>query len=341
MTKPIKEFSIVDLRSMMEEAGLSKFRTEQMLVWLYNKSARSYDEMSNVPRVIREQFELAFPLYTPVVVDRRESFDGSRKYLLELHDGAVVETVALPSADGRLTVCCSSQAGCAMNCAFCATGKAGLTRDLAPGEMVDQVLVVQDDFNQRVTNVVVMGQGEPFANYDAVMAGLRIMNHPKLLNIGARHITVSTCGIISGIKRFSQEPEQFTLAVSLHAARQSVRDNLMPAMEKQRIGALRKALAEYADATGRRFSLEYALMKGVNDGQEDLDELIAFCRRMLCHVNLIPLNEIEGSVFHPVSRETMEKWRATLEQAGVPASVRRSRGSDIAGACGQLAARVR
>lgn len=339
MSKPVKAYSIEELEGIMRDAGLPAFRAEQMLVWIYAKDAKSYEVMSNIPKVIREQFTLSYPLQAPVVCLKQESVDGSRKYLLEFDDGALVETVALPSEDGRLTVCCSSQAGCAMGCVFCATGKGGLNRNLEPGEIVDQVLVVQEDLGARVTNVVVMGQGEPFANYDAVMAALRIMNHPKLLNIGARHITVSTCGLVKGIERFAEEPEQFTLAVSLHAARQEVRDQLMPGVSGQRLGTLRQALDRYANATGRRFSFEYALMDGVNDSKEDLEALIAYCRRLLCHVNLIPLNEVEGSPFKPVSLQLMGIWRDYLEDAGIPASVRRSRGSDIAGACGQLAGR--
>ena len=200
MALPIKSYSIEEIENIMREAGLSVFRAEQMLVWIYAKGARSYDEMTNIPKTIREQFTLAFPLHTPEITKKLQSVDGSRKYLITFHDGVSVETVGLPSNDGRLTVCCSSQAGCAMKCAFCATGQAGLTRNLTPGEIVDQVLAVQEDFGERVTNVVMMGQGEPFANYDAVMAALRIMNHPALLNIGARHITVSTCGILEGIR---------------------------------------------------------------------------------------------------------------------------------------------
>ena len=290
-----------------------------------------------MPKAMREQFAETYPLYTPVVADKQVSVDGSRKYLLRFYDDIVVETVALPANDGRLTVCCSSQAGCAMGCSFCATGRNGLSRSLAVGEIIDQILMVQRDFGERVTNVVVMGQGEPFANYDNVLAALRIMNDPKLLNIGARHITVSTCGIIEGIGKFAEEPEQFTLAISLHAARQDVRDEIMPSMKSQRLGALRQALEHYSSATGRRFSFEYALMKGVNDSEEDLQALITYCRRLLCHVNLIPLNEIDDSPIHPVSNNTMHYWRDELENAGIPASIRTSRGADIAGACGQLA----
>ena len=321
----------------MKSAGLPRFRAEQLLSWIYAKGARSYSEMTNLPKALREQFAEAFPLTVPTIAAKQESVDGSRKYLLEFDDGTRAETVGLPAQDGRLTVCASSQAGCAMGCAFCATGRGGLTRSLAPGEIVDQVLTVQEDFAEHVTNVVVMGQGEPFSNYESTLAALRIMNSADLLNIGARHITVSTCGIIAGIEQFAEEPEQFTLAVSLHAARQEVRDRLMPAVVNQRLGALRQALDRYAAKTGRRFTLEYALMKGVNDSSDDLDALVAFCRRLLCHVNLIPLNEIPGSEYHPVSRELMHDWQATLESAGIAATVRRSRGSDIDAACGQLA----
>lgn len=337
MARPLKSLSSDELITTLKEAGLPAFRGRQILDWVYAKNASSYDEMTTIPKSMRVQLAEALPLYSPTIADMQVSVDGSRKYLLRFHDEVLVETVGLPSEDGRLTVCCSSQAGCAMACAFCATGQGGLTRNLEPGEIVDQVLAAQLDFDKRVTNVVIMGQGEPFANYDNMIAALKIMNHPKLLNIGARHITVSTCGIIDGIHRFAEESEQFTLAVSLHAARQDVRDRLMPAVQNQRLGDLRQALDHYAKTSGRRFSLEYALMEGINDTEEDMKALIAYCRRLLCHVNLIPLNEVYGSPFKPVSRETMQSWCDRLESAGVPSSVRRSRGSDIAGACGQLA----
>ena len=339
MAIPLKSLSIEEIEEVVTGAGLPKFRASQLLEWVYSRGVRTYDEMTNLPKTLREQFSQVHPLYTSEITVKQVSVDGSRKYLIELHDGTRVEAVGLPSQDGRLTVCASSQAGCAMNCAFCATGRAGLTRDLEPGEIVDQILIIQDDFGQRVTNVVIMGQGEPFANYDNTLAALRIMNHPKLLNIGARHITVSTCGIIPRIEQFTREPEQFTLAVSLHAARQEVRDLLMPAVANQRLGALRKALDEYATSTGRRFTLEYALMEGVNDTEQDLEALVQFARRLLCHVNLIPLNDVEGSEFHPVSQQLMQDWQYHLESQGIPATVRRSRGSDIAAACGQLANR--
>ena len=340
MVKPVKELSIEEIKSVLKEAGLPRFRADQLLVWLYGKNASDYDEMTNLPKTMREQLRDTLPLYNPMIIEKLVSKDGSRKYLVEYHDGTSVETVGLPAEDGRLTVCCSSQAGCAMGCSFCATGRNGLKRNLYPGEIADQVAVVQQDFDQRVTNVVVMGQGEPFANYENTLAALKILNNEKLFNIGARHITVSTCGLISGIERFTQEPEQYTLAVSLHAALQEVRDSLMPAVRGQRLGDLRKALCNYAESTGRRFSLEYALMNGINDSEEDLAALCSFCKRLLCHVNLIPLNEIEESPYKPVSSAVMLHWKDELEKHGVAASVRKSRGSDIAGACGQLANKV-
>lgn len=341
MDTSIKSLSLEEFQNVIEEAHLPAYRSKQILSWIYEKGIGSYDEMTNVPKPVRSQLADSYPLNPLRLVERLESRDGSRKYLCECADGALIETVGLPSPDGRLSVCISSQSGCAMGCVFCATGKAGLTRSLFPGELVDQVLLVQKDFERRVTNVVVMGQGEPFSNYDAVLAGLRILNHQKLLAIGARHITVSTCGVIPGISKFAREPEQFTLAVSLHAARQEVRDRLIPSMKSQTLEKLRRELSSYTETSGRRFSFEYALMQGINDSNDDLAALVEYCRGLLCHVNLIPLNKIEGSPFHPVSMQTMNRWSEQLERNGVACSIRKSRGSDIAAACGQLAAKHR
>lgn len=340
MERAFKSMDIEEVRESLASFKLPKFRATQILDWVYAKNVGSYDEMTNLPQSMRTQLADSFPLYKPQVINRQISQDSSRKYLFEFHDGSVAESVGLPSEDQRLTVCISSQSGCAMRCAFCATGRQGLTRDLLPGELADQVLGVQEDFGMRVTNVVIMGQGEPFANYANTMAGLKIINDRKLIGIGARHITVSTCGLIKGIEQFSQEDEQFTLAISLHSARQAIRDELMPKLSNQPLEKLRQALVSYNERTGRRFSFEYALMKGINDGQDDLDSLISYCQGLLCHVNLIPLNEIEESPFKPVPNEILRHWKEQLEKHGTAASVRRSRGSDIAAACGQLASRM-
>ena len=336
MAEPIKTYSSEEFDELMKEAGLPAYRAHQILSWIYVKNVSSYEEMTNLPKTVREQLERAYPLYQPRIAVKRESEDGSRKYLLELHDGTFVETVGLPSDDGRLTVCCSSQSGCSMGCSFCATGKLGLKRSLWPGEIVDQLLVVQEDYRKRVTNIVMMGQGEPFLNYESSLSALRIMNSKELLNIGSRHITLSTCGIIKGIERFSQEPEQFTLAVSLHSARQETRDKLMPGLKSQKLEDLKRALDDYTKKTGRRFSLEYALMKGINDSNEDFNALVGFCNNMLCHVNLIPLNRVSELDYEPVSQNVISRWKEKLEKYGISSTIRHSRGSDIEAACGQL-----
>lgn len=321
----------------MKELAQPSFRAQQLTEWLYQRHASSYDEMTNLPAALRAALSERFPLTMPEIVNRQVSRDGTRKYLIEFDDGIRVETVAIPSRGGdRLTVCFSTQAGCAIGCAFCATGREGFARNLTPGEIVDQVLIAQDDMGKRVTNVVGMGQGEPFLNYDNTMAALRILNNKKGLEIGARHISVSTCGILPGIERFSEEPEQFTLAVSLHAARQGVRDLLMPNVARFKLGNLKSALQEYIAKTNRRVTLEYIMIDGVNDADEDLKALQKFCANLLCHVNLIPINAIEGSVFQPSEPETINRWLNAIQKKGTEATLRDSRGSDIDGACGQL-----
>lgn len=321
----------------MKELGQPSFRAQQLTEWLYQRHVSSYDEMTNLPAALRAALSERFPLTMPEIVNRQVSRDGTRKYLIEFDDGIRVETVAIPSRGGdRLTVCFSTQAGCAIGCAFCATGREGFARNLTPGEIVDQVLIAQDDMGKRVTNVVGMGQGEPFLNYDNTMAALRILNNKKGLEIGARHISVSTCGILPGIERFSEEPEQFTLAVSLHAARQGVRDLLMPNVARFKLGNLKSALQEYIAKTNRRVTLEYIMIDGVNDADEDLKALQKFCANLLCHVNLIPINAIEGSVFQPSEPETINRWLNAIQKKGTEATLRDSRGSDIDGACGQL-----
>lgn len=331
----IKALGTEGLAELVASLSEPSFRSGQLLSWLYAKAARSYDEMTNLPIRLRERLAEAVPLHFPTVAERQISSDGTRKYLLELADGVTVETVGLPAGD-RLTVCFSTQAGCGMGCTFCATGAAGLTRGLGPGEMVDQLNVVAADFGQRVTNAVAMGQGEPFANYDATLAALRIMNAPNGLGIGARHLTVSTCGLVRGIRRFAGEPEQFTLAVSLHSAVQRTRDSLMPGVRAYPLPELRDALIEYAEKTGRRPSVEYTLIAGVNDTADELEALVEFCRGLLIHVNLIPMNAVTGTGDHASSAETVARFESALRSSGTEATARAERGADIAAACGQL-----
>lgn len=331
----IKSFDITGIERLMKDLHQPAFRARQLVQWIYGKGARSYDEMTNLPASLRTQLDEEFPLYSPNILTRQVSTDGSRKYLLELGDKTTVETVGIPS-NKRLTVCVSTQAGCGMACAFCATGRHGLVRSLAPGEICDQVRAVADDFGERPSNVVTMGQGEPFANYDNTLSALRLLNSPDGFDIGARHLTVSTCGILPMIRRFSSEPEQFTLAISLHSAVQKTRNRLMPGVRAYDLERLRSSVIAYGEKTRRRPSFEYVLIAGENDTDEELDALLEFCSNMLCHVNLIPLNAVSGTGLKAGTSERAEEFARTLGRAGIEVSIRNSRGADISGACGQL-----
>jgi 23S rRNA (adenine2503-C2)-methyltransferase len=331
----ITRLDLAGLREALADLGEPSYRTRQLVRWLYARDARSFDEMTDLPSPLREALASRFDLGSAEILERRESRDGTRKYLVGFGDGTMVETVGLPEGE-RLTVCFSTQAGCAMGCVFCATGASGLSRSLTPGEMVRQVAVVASDFTRRVTNAVAMGQGEPFANYDATLAALRFLNSPDGLGIGARHITVSTCGIVAGVRRFASEPEQFTLAISLHSAVQATRDSLMPGVRGTSLGALRDAIAAYSDSTGRRPTLEYALADGVNDTEAELSALIGFCAGLDAHVNLIPVNPVAGAGVSRSDASRARRFRDALMRAGTEASIRVERGADIEAACGQL-----
>jgi len=321
--------------------GEPRFRADQLVRWLYQRGASSYDEMTDMPAALRRSLAEELPLLRPVLENRVVSaVDDARRYLWRLSDGTMVESVGLPTGK-RLTVCFSTQAGCALGCVFCATGEGGFVRDLGPGEMVEQVRLVAEDHGRRATNAVAMGQGEPFANYDATLGALRLMNEAHGLGIGARHLTVSTCGLIAGIDRFASEPEQFTLAVSLHSAVQATRDRIMPALRNQPLSRLRAALSAYATRTGRRPSMEYALMEGVNDSAEELAALIGFCRGLSCHVNLIPVNPIATARFSSPPASRVGHFLSGLLEAGIEVSLRTERGSDVEAACGQLTQRHR
>ena len=331
----IKAYSLNEMGQLFKEKGLPLFRAKQVYQWLYQKGARSYEEMTNLPKSLREALASELPLFPANVVDKQVSLDGTRKYIISFADGAATEMVAIPSQD-RLTVCFSTQVGCAMACAFCATGHEGFTRNLLPGEMVEQVLIAQNDMGRRVSNLVAMGQGEPFLNYDNVRKALDILNGDQGLNIAARRITVSTCGIFQGIERFSHEPEQFTLAVSLHSAVQETRDELMPKVANQPLKELHGVLRKYQDLSKRRITFEYLMISNKNDDEKHLEALVDFCRGLSCHVNIIPLNEIDDSPFKPASHRSIERFIERLQESGTEATLRQSRGGDIAGACGQL-----
>ena len=337
----IKALDRESVGRLVAGAGEPAYRAAQLLRWLYARDASSYDQMTDLPSALRAFLAEEWPLHVPQLINKQVSeLDGTRKYLWRLADGETVESVGLPDRD-RLTVCFSTQVGCAMGCSFCATGQSGFVRDLGAGEMVDQVRLIGMDFGLRATNAVAMGQGEPFANYDATLGGLRLMNSPEGLGIGARHLTVSTCGLIGGIRRLAGEPEQFTLAVSLHSAVQTTRDTLMPGVRGISLDDLRGALVEYANATGRRPSLEYALIAGVNDTADELEALVVFCRNLLVHVNLIPANPVTGTGYARSHESAARQFKQRLTAAGIETSVRSERGADIDAACGQLRQRER
>lgn len=315
--------------------GQPAYRAKQVLSWLYGRVVPDFDSMTDLPAGLRADLARAWSLQLPQPVDIQRSADGTRKYLWRLADGAMVESVGIPT-DDRLTVCFSTQAGCAMGCTFCATGRGGFVRDLLPGELVWQVALVGRDFKSRVSNAVAMGQGEPLNNYDATLAGLRLMNHPGGQGIGARHLTISTCGVIPGIQRLYREEEQFTLAVSLHSAVQKTRDLIMPGVRRWPLARLREVLIDYTDYTGRRPTLEYAVIAGTNDTPAETTALVAFARGWMCHVNLIPVNPVPGSAAERPSHAQLLVVASALKNAGVETSIRVERGTDIDAACGQL-----
>ena len=337
-TKPLRDIRSLsedDLVALTKELGQPAFRAKQLREWIFDKNVCSFEDMTNLPKAFREKLAESYGFNVPVERVKQISRDGSRKYLLQFSDGVSVETVGMPSKN-KLAVCISSQAGCAMACAFCATGMNGLTRSLTDQEMVDQVLHVARDFGERVTSVVFMGQGEPFANFDNVVSALRKLNAPGGLEIGARHLTVSTCGVIPGIKRFAELPEQFTLAISLHSAVQSTRNKLMPGVKKYTLLRLHEAIQDYVEKTGRRPTYEYAMIEGVNDNNPEMQALIDFCQGTLCHVNLIQLNDVPDSPLKPSPMEKVETLQRRLTMHGVETTIRNSRGNDIDAACGQL-----
>lgn len=333
--RDIRLLDLEELQNLVKELGQPAFRAKQLNEWIHEKNACSFDEMTNLPVAMREKLSERFSFNVPVELVKQVSKDGSRKYLLQFADGVSVETVGMPNRN-KLAVCISSQAGCAMGCAFCATGLAGLSRSLTAQEMVDQVLHVSRDFGERVTSVVFMGQGEPSANFDATIDALRALNDPDGLAIGARHLTVSTCGVIPGIRRFAELPEQFTLAISLHSAVQGTRNQLMPGVKKYTLPRLHEAIQLYVEKTGRRPTYEFAMIDGINDTNPEMQALIDFCAGTLCHVNLIQLNNIPDSPFRPSPIEKVETLQRRLTMHGVETTIRNSRGSDIDAACGQL-----
>lgn len=328
-------------REIIASLGQPAFRTRQIWEWLYKRRVASFGEMANLPAALRKQLDEQVALSPWVETDAVEADDGVRKLLLECGDGERIESVLIPSRDGRATVCVSTQAGCAFGCAFCATGKCGFDRDLAAGEIVGQFMAAAAVAESRAdgvrpTNVVFMGMGEPFANYDNVMKAVRILNDPDGLAIGARRITLSTCGVVPGIRRLAGEGLQVELSVSLHAPEDELRSRIMPVNRRWPLAELVDACRDYTEATGRIVTFEYTLVGGLNDSAAMAAKLAALARKVRGRVNLIPLSKVAHFEGDPPTPEKCAAFMQALEKAGVNATLRRSKGGSAAAACGQL-----
>lgn len=317
--------------------GQPKYRGRQIFEALY-KGARSFDDITSIPKSFREQLkENAFIPCADIKRKLVSKIDGTVKYLYSLYDGEAVESVFMRYKHGN-TMCISTQVGCRMGCAFCASTKAGLVRSLAPSEMLLQITEAERDLGERVSNIVLMGMGEPLDNYDNVIKFLRLVNREEGLNIGLRHISLSTCGLVEGIDRLSEEGLPVTLSVSLHAPNDEIRRKTMPIANKYSIKELLAACRRFTDKTGRRISFEYALISGVNDSKEHADELGRLLSGMLCHVNLIPVNPIKEKNFKRSEKNAIKVFTETVETYKISTTVRRKLGSDINASCGQLRA---
>lgn len=325
-----------ELVEYVTSIGEAAFRGRQLFGWL-QKGIDSFDELNNMPKSFRAKLASDCLLTTLRIVRCQISTDGTRKYLFELFDGERIESVFMKYKHGN-TVCVSTQAGCRMGCSFCASTLNGLRRNLYPSEILRQILSIQKDTGERVSNVVLMGMGEPLDNYDNVIRFLHLLNDEKGLNIGYRHVSLSTCGLIEKMDKLADEGLPITLSVSLHAPNGEIRANIMPIARKYAYDDLLEACKRYEDKTKRRISFEYALISGVNDRVCDAEELGKRLRGTLCHVNLIPLNQTERKVYKRSEKNAIELFTKTLESYKITATVRRSLGSDISAACGQLKA---
>ncbi len=327
--------TLSELEDLMAKMGATKFRAKQIHNWIYAKSVSCIDEMTNLSKDFREQLKQVASVTESKIKVKQVSSDGTLKYLIEYPDGECVETV-LMRFDNRanLTACVSSQVGCAVNCSFCATGKGGFKRNLTYQEIIEQVLSIQRDTGLKVTNVVFMGQGEPLLNLNNVLKALEIFNND--FQIGARRITISTSGIIPGIKRLAEMNLQSTLAISLHAPNHKLRAELMPIENKYPIDELKNALISYVEKTGRRITVEYILIHGFNDTPEVAKELAVLLRGIKCNINLIPYNSVIENDYKKPSNNDIMKFKYLLEHSGKKVTVRLERGADIDAACGQL-----
>ena len=335
MKEHLRSMTLEELSSVLKELNQPAFRAKQVFTWLH-KGVTSCGEMTNLPQSLRDALDEKYPLLPPKVVRKQESQkDGTIKYLWMLSDGNCVETVLMRYHYGN-TVCISTEVGCAMGCAFCASTLGGLVRRLEPREMLEQVMFTQIDSGLPISHIVLMGIGEPLDNYDNVLLFLHLVNSELGMNLSMRHISLSTCGLVPKIDKLAEEKLQLTLSVSLHAPNDTIRNTIMPVNKAYPVDALLDACRRYYQKTGRRISFEYAMIDGVNDTVEAAKELIQKLKGMGAHMNLIPLNHVEESPLKPSSKQAISRFQKLLEDAGIPATVRRSLGGDIDASCGQL-----
>ena len=325
-----------ELKVLAEQLGEKPFRAAQLFGWMHEKNVRSYDEMTNLPASFRKKLETKYPLTVLDCVEMQVSkLDGTRKFLFRLEDGNVVESVWMEYHHGN-SVCISTQVGCKMGCRFCASTLGGWVRDLKPSEMLEQIYQIQRIMNDRVSNIVLMGTGEPMDNYDAVVRFIRLVSHEKGLNISQRNITVSTCGIVPRIRQFADEGLNVTLALSLHAPNDEKRRELMPIANRYSLEEVLAACRYYFDRTGRRLTFEYSLVGGKNDSEEDARQLAGLLKGLNSHVNLIPVNPIKERNYVQSGQKVIEAFKNKLEKYKINVTIRREMGRDIDGACGQL-----
>jgi len=335
LKKNIKDYNLDKLKKIIVELGEKPYRAEQIFKWIFVDNVTSFDEMTNLSLDLRNKLKENFDLHVFKIIQKQESKDGTKKYLFDILDGNAIESVLMEYKHG-FTICVSSQIGCKMGCKFCASTGVKFVRSLTSGEIVEQLLAIQRDQNIKISNLVFMGIGEPLDNYDNVMNAIKILNNPKGINMGARHISISTSGLVPKIYKLADENIQSTLSISLHSANNKKRSEMMPVNNVYKIEELIEACRYYIQKTNKRISFEYALAKENNDNLDDAKELVKLLKGMLCHVNLIPINKIENGKYSKSTNENIIKFRDYLNEKGIVATIRRELGSDIDAACGQL-----
>lgn len=333
--KNLKSFSSPELEAFLISLGMKRYRANQVYQWLYQKGAASFDEMTNLSKEERTALNEKVYISSLILIKKQTASDGTEKYLFELEDGNRIESVLIPD-EKRLTLCISTQVGCSMGCRFCLTGKGGLKRNLEAHEIVDQVLAVKGLLNKRITNIVLMGMGEPLANYDNTIAALKILLDEKALNFSSRKITLSTAGLIPQIDKLGKEGVKVNLAISLNAATDDVRNKIMPINKKYPIKELIACCKRFPLPKRRRITFEYVMLKDINDTKEDAERLCKLLKGVPCKVNLIPFNEYEGCEFKKPDEKSVERFRGILIEHHIMSITRKSKGAEISAACGQL-----